>query len=304
MKISSINITFLSITFLIIIAIGWIIYLNRGGEQILGITLKSFIIPVLIGLGLLFLEFMKPLNEIEEQLYFGYTNDKNIMLNIIDSSNVNMLEGYTSFAYLLNKIDEKERKQMDENNTTDFIQAFVLKSLSERFKIHWDVSYVEQKNFLGVGGASIYPNDNAEKEPKKIVLKELQKQYSNNIFLKAFNENDFFYLPSGSKISLGSKGSDFLIIETDLLIIKMKNIGASSSNIEYAAGKQGDLIKLKIDSVKGRNIIFHGVSISYNVTQKRIKRWSPNMEKELNFAKNIFNHLNQTFDWEKYIGIK
>ena len=69
----------LVLSLILFVAIGTLIYLNRGGEQMISITIKSLLIPVLAGAGLMLIEFMKPLENYKEKLHLGLVDDPKVM---------------------------------------------------------------------------------------------------------------------------------------------------------------------------------------------------------------------------------
>lgn len=130
----------LIISFLLFILIAVLIYINRGGEQIISITIKSIMIPILAGAGLMLIEFMQPLKRFNEKIHIGFIDDPKIMHSLDNKTDSQLSEGIFQYWRLLDKvkcdsINNKPALTYDE--VKHFTQIYILDILSERNNTHW-----------------------------------------------------------------------------------------------------------------------------------------------------------------------
>lgn len=298
MKVSTINISLIILTLLILTIIAWIIYLNRGSDQIIGITIKSFLIPVIAGAGLLFIEFTKPIENYEEEIHIGLADDPQIMMALYENNNSDIHNGLMKYMMLLHKIKLGETNQkLNDLDLQNFIQVYILDMMSQRYSLHWDSNNDKNNWFFGNSSSTIYTKEYAEKKPLKITFADLKKENKDNLFLHKMNDSEHFYVPSGSKIKLSKNFNNFILIETDNIEMTFSITNKSFTLFPYAVGNIAEKFKLKIGEKKN---YFYGTTLKLNANPKRIKRWSPNTLKEMEWAKDFGQHLIQNISWEGF----
>lgn len=303
MKISTVNTTLIMISIIILLSIAYIIYSNRGSEQIVGITIKSFLIPALAGAGLLFIEFMKPLEKYKKTIHLGLVDDPNIMLRLNNNTDFDLSGGIMDYATLLSQIKEDEEiKELKYEEISDFVQVFILNMMIKRYPTHWYSTYDKDDWFFETGASTIYSKDGAEKRPLKITLEALKKKFSENKFLNSEDNKKFFHLPSGSSITLSDQLKELIVIKTKNLKLSFNIDDVSSATLPYSAGKTAEHYRKKLGKPldESYRIDFFGVSLSMNIHPNRFKRWAPNTIKEIEWAKELGTYIENRISWELF----
>ena len=303
MKMSTIIIILLIVSLLFFIAVGTLIYLNRGGEQMISITIKSLLIPVLAGAGLMLIEFVKPLKNYKEELHLGLVDDPMIMMSLNNKTDVGLNEGIMQYSLLLSRVkNDNSEIKLEEEEIEYFIQVYIINLLASRYRMHWDIDYNNQNWFFESGRTVISAKRDAEKKPKKILISDLQNEYDKHPFLTKMDGKRVIFLPKNSKIILGNKFYNLLEIETDNIRINVSIENISYAYLPHNAGETADKFRRKLGMQLGGSdlISFYGVSLVYNIEPKRVKRWSPKTLKELEWAEGTFKNLKELISWEKF----
>lgn len=303
MKMSTIIIILLIISLLFFIAIGALIYLNRGGEQMVSITIKSLLIPVLAGAGLLLIEFTKPLNNFNDKLHIGFVDDPKIMSILNNRTDGELNKGIMQYWMLLSKVkEENSETKLKYDDVKNFIQVFIIDVLANRNSTHWDIDYDNEDWFFESGSTVISTKLDAEKNPENLSIGQLQNETDTNPFLTKMDSNRKIYLPKNSKLTLGDGLHNLMEIETDNVTIKISITNMSTAHLPHSAGETADKFRKKLGLPLDESYLinFYGSTLNYKIEPKRIKRWSPKTLKEIKWGEDTFNHIQKLISWEKF----
>ena len=204
---------------------------------------------------------------------------------------------------LLSKVKEEDSEtKLERKDVKNFIQVYIVDLLSNRNNIHWDIDYDNEDWFFESGSTVISPKINAEKNPKKLLIRDLQKVNKTNPFLAKMDSDRAIFLPKNSNIILGSDFHNLLQIETDNITINVSITNMSTAHLPHSAGETADKFRTKLGLPLDESYLinFYGSSVVYDIKPKRIKRWSPKTLKELKWAEDTFNHLQELISWEKF----
>lgn len=299
MKTSAINIILICTCVIIFAFIASIICLNRASDQMVGITIKSFLIPVIAGAGLLFIEFMKPIESFEKNLHLGFANDPKVMMQLSKGHGGELHQGILDYALLINKIGNDNLTLDNSKEKMDFIQSYLINSLITRYNNNWQSVY-EKENWFFDSGSSIMHNETENNKKQKIVINNLKVQIDNK-YLNKFEDNDIFYLPEGSKIELNKSANEIINISTKNITISI--IGESKMTaLSYDGSKTASKIlkELNLERSDENNIKFYGFNLKYKVTVNKLRRWSPDTLKQLEWAKGFAEYLDDRMGWENF----
>jgi len=119
--------------------------------------------------------------------------------------------------------------------------------LSKRYHLHWDVDIDEIEGISG-GGGTIDIKSDAEKEPLKLSLEDIQKYLKNNTYSAHKGNIWGITLPSGSSLDIQRNGaySRIINIKNQYIDFKIKMYHPGNSGLEFTVF--GENIKKSLQS--------------------------------------------------------
>lgn len=297
MKPTTLNIILIIATGILFLIISIVIILNRNSSEMTSISIKSLLIPVLAGTGILVLEFLKPVEHFQKDLHIGVSSEPEIMGTLSTKHDFKIKEGIFEYQSLMFQVKQEKLKYKD---TESMVQALILLFLSNRYSTHWYVESDTQEWFFETSSSITGQKDGAEEHPKEIKISDYK---NSNTFLEKYPLEKSFYVPRTANLELG-KLSDLITISSDYIDISISFIGGNQASIPHSGGGTADHFRTKLNLPLDETyrIDFNSITLRFEAKPIWYKRWAPNTAKEMEWAHDLFEYLNTRIGWENYLA--
>lgn len=289
---------FSSVT-LFIISILYII-INRGDDQILELSFKSLLIPVLIVFGLLFLNYLKPIKEHKHQIIYSVCdnpmvtstlvyNPKNIGPLFFGSQNIMVF-----YHKNKNGIDLDER-----SDRMELVESFILHLMHKRYDIHWLIDISNEGQYFDGNAFSIGPK-NSKKDKIYIEKDFIHSSFPETHLIQTINEEIEFSFPKGMSIhSTGNENARTMVFKNNHIEITFKITEFAQAILNEHYGKTSMMLKRRLGPAypqfEGTKLFAQKIEIS--ILPKRLRRNSPETLLQLNWADEMIKYLKESMDW-------
>ncbi len=279
-----------------------IIYIitNRGDGEILNLSFKSLLIPVLIVFGIILSDYLQPIKDRKSQLIYSLTDRPFVVTSlVIDPKEYDALfYGSQDIMTFYAKIKENVELSKREDRL-ELVETFILHLIHRRYNIHWQIDVSGNDNYFGGNSYSIGAKD-PRKPKNKISIDLLHKSFPKNHLIQSIQNDLDFFLPKNMKIS--SAGNDnirTLQLKDKFLTINFHMSAFAQAALNEYYGKTNDLLKTRLGTeynrFKGTN--FYGTKIEISVTPNRFRRNHPQTLEELEWAQEMIDYLKNSMDW-------
>ncbi len=278
-----------------------VIFLNRGSDHLLEISIKSLLVPSLIAVVVVLVELLKPLNVYTKTIHIGVANKPELMVSAISSINSDPHQK----LIMLDAIEAWRNPTDRDIDDLDFIKqitpAFLAIVMDRRFSSHWNSEILEDNWFMGYS-SQISPRNDSSQPEKHITGADLTTLFPGNEWLLKISDKIEFSVPIDAQIHpINEEPWNGFSITTSHVNIKIQPIPVGKVLLAYSAAKDAEILKRKLGIKDDRSIEFIGFNLKIEATPNRWRRWSKETEIQMRWAKDIAEFIERTASWENFI---
>ena len=280
---------------LVLIALFYVLFLNREGETVAPILFKISAAVLAAGV-ILGIDLLRAPDKMHVKTNFLVLRNNNgdllrlapvtVGLNLGQWNAYNLLENIWLFSGYKAQPDVFE---MNDGIFDELLAATFLKWLANHYHLHWETEHNYIAGISGGGGHSSQ-KENRDKETTTFRFVE-----SGNGFLvhdPVFNEIQF---PKGSKLSLRKTGlgAEFTV-KNRHMSFTFKTLRLGNSGVSHSI--LGNKIEAHLTTPGA--FYAHDYIITIDVTFSKLLRWSPQTNKQKDWLHQLFANFERDFNWD------
>jgi hypothetical protein len=284
----------------------WVSVINEGSPSLLASLLKSLFGPVILSLFFFGSELISPVASIKDEVYvFAPRQGEDVFweeLVKIGSSHANGIEVLRSINWdpsVLPKPSTKEDPGVSENRIYPYylgrFEVAFWNWIDNSYGGHWQRKL---NRFIGIssssGGGEEVPD--AEPNPQRFCKTDIEAFLDSNQALKLFPNMLTVHalgFPSGTKLTVTGRYPRSIFIKTkNIEFTIVIGIGAFET---MGGGPLAEKIRTKLGLANPQIDFF---DVRFEIKTKNLRRWSPNTEKQIAWAKEFIENFKNDFSWE------
>lgn len=305
------TLSLLGISILGLLIIGALVYNNRLSDDILSISLKSFVVPLLIGVTLTGLEFAKPVEKKHTKVHLGLTSPA-LMLDI--SRGLRMTSNAIAAEATQNMLMDVGRNNMGDSNlnseqATLYAEFVILNELCKNYGYNLDSKYQHTENFLGgIGAQTVKLGIPTNDKGKTITIKELLGT-NKNPFCDQIITNKI-YIPSNCQLKLEHNSSSVsislistkAITSIDLQFSSGSHVPGRPFNMKSLPRDMKILYVLTYAQYLQRDYVnFYDFSLEFTSYPKKLWKGNPEAITQQMWLENIAKRFEEAYVWEDWM---